>query len=253
MASSSSPRTSRITPSPTHIFDYDYNTNTITDITPSAANGDPADLANQLAETPSFTDRFLMLPNGQALFTVGEDDHLYVYTGTGAVDSSSTPSISGIASNGSNSYTLTGSALNGASQGATYGDDAQMDTNYPIVSVATEIGTTYYATTTDWNMTGVGVANGATSVNFALPSTISSPPNISADSLDAADGQPLTQRDGRDLHRSQWRVHRRLRRHDQLGRRHPDDRHHHRPEWLGRLHGHGHPHLLSAKDPRPSR
>ncbi len=73
----------------------------------------------------------------------------------------------------------------------TYGDDAEMDTNYPIVSVATNIGTTYYATTTDWNMTGVGVTNGATSVNFALPSAISSPPSVTADALVATDGQPL--------------------------------------------------------------
>ena len=56
---------------PTHVFDYDYTTNTITDITPSAANGDPANLVNQLTDYPSYTDRFLMLPNGQALFTVG--------------------------------------------------------------------------------------------------------------------------------------------------------------------------------------
>ena len=109
----------------------------------------------------------------------------------GPVNSSSTPSISGITSNGGNSYTLTGSALNGASQGATYGDDAQMDTNYPIVSVATNIGTTYYATTTNWNVTGVGVTNGATSVNFALPSTISSPPSVTADAPSATEGQSL--------------------------------------------------------------
>ena len=103
--------------SPTHVFDYNYLNNTITDITPTVANGDPADLVSQLGDTPSYTDRFLMLPTGQALFTAGEDTQLYVYTGTGPVDASSTPSISGITSNGSNSYTLTGSALNGAHGG----------------------------------------------------------------------------------------------------------------------------------------
>ena len=101
---------------------------------------------------------------------------------------------------------MTGSALNGASQGATYGDDAEMDTNYPIVSVATDIGTTYYAKTTNWNMTGVGVTNGATSVNFALPAAISSPPSVTADALDADLWATAEQCAGRDLHRPQRRF-----------------------------------------------
>jgi hypothetical protein len=175
---------------PTHVFDYNYQNNTITDITSSS--NPPSELQSQLGSGGSYVDRFLMLPNGQALFTAGASTQLYVFTGTGSVNSSSTPSISGITNNGSNSYTLTGSALNGASQGATYGDDAQMDTNYPIVSVATNIGTTYFATTTNWNMTGVGTTDGATSVNFALPSAISSAPSVTADALTAAEGQALT-------------------------------------------------------------
>ena len=180
--------------SPSHVFDYNYLNNTITDITPTVANGDPADLVAQLnnGEEGSYVDRFLMLPTGQALFTTGWDDQLYVYTGTGAIDTSSTPSISGITANGGNSYTLTGSALDGAQQGAMYGDDADMNTNYPIVSVNTEIGTTYFATTTDWNLVGVGVTNGATSVNFALPTAISSPPVLTASFLAPIDGEPLT-------------------------------------------------------------
>ncbi len=177
---------------PTHVFDYDYVSNTISDITPSAASGDPTDLVNQLDAYGAYTDRFLMLPTGQALFTVGADPHLYVYTGTGSVNSSVTPSISGIAANGNNSFTLTGSALNGASEGASYGDDAEMDTNYPIVSVATQIGTTYYATTTNWNATGIGVTNGATSVNFALPAAIGAAPNVTADALTADADGPLS-------------------------------------------------------------
>ena len=93
---------------PTHVFDYNYTTNTITDITTSS--NPPSDLKNVLTDTPSFTDLFLLLPNGQALFTDGQDLD-YVFTGTGSVNSSSTPSISGITANGGNSYTLTGSAL----------------------------------------------------------------------------------------------------------------------------------------------
>ena len=202
-ASSSSPRTYRLTPAPTHVFDYNYTSNTITDITPSVANGDPANLVSQLAAYPSYTDRFLMLPNGQALFTVGADSQLYVYTGTGPVDTSSTPSISGIFSNGGNSYTLTGSALNGASQGATYGDDAEMDTNYPIVSVATDIGTTYYADTTNWNMTGVG----ATERGHLGQLRVAFRDQLAAERHGRRAGRDrratAQQRDGRNVHRPQ--------------------------------------------------
>ncbi len=91
---------------PTHVFDYNYATNTITDITPSVAKGDPSSLVSQLATLPSFTGRMLMLPNGQALFTAGGTSQLYVYTGTGPVVSSSTPSIAAIFHNSGNSYTL---------------------------------------------------------------------------------------------------------------------------------------------------
>ena len=179
--------------SPTKVMDYDPTANTITDVTPTVANGDPAGLVNQLAGAPAYINRFLMLPNGQALFTTGQSQQTYLYTATGALNTSSTPSITGITPNGGNSYTLTGSALNGASQGASYGDDAEMDSNYPIARVATNIGTTYYARTTNWNKTGIGVTNGATSTDFSLPAAISQPPVVTLSSLGAvAEGQVLS-------------------------------------------------------------
>ena len=173
--------------SPTHVFDYNYTNNTITDITPTTGNGDPSNLVSQLAGTPSYVDRFLMLPNGQALFTAS-DGTLYVYTGTGAVSSSSTPAITGVTSNGSNSYTLSGTALNGASQGATYGDDAEMDTNYPIVSLTN--GTTVtYGRSTGWNSPGaVGLTNGSTSTNFTLASALPSSPVVTPVNPNAVEG-----------------------------------------------------------------
>jgi hypothetical protein len=48
-------------------------------------------------------------------------------------------------------YSLTGSMLNGFSQGATYGDDAQMATNYPLVQITNNSsGHVCYARTHDW-------------------------------------------------------------------------------------------------------
>ena len=37
-------------------------------------------------------------------------------------------------------FTLTGTQLNGISAGATYGDDAEMDTNYPIIQLKAKDG-----------------------------------------------------------------------------------------------------------------
>ena len=63
---------------------------------------------------------------------------------------------------------MTGSQLNGVSEGAYYGDDAQMSTNYPIVRLSNASNHVYYARTTDWT---IGVATGETSesTDFTLP------------------------------------------------------------------------------------
>jgi hypothetical protein len=50
---------------------------------------------------------------------------------------------------------LTGTGFNGNSEGAVYGDDWQMNTNYPIVSLVDTGGKVYYARTFNWNSTGV--------------------------------------------------------------------------------------------------
>jgi hypothetical protein len=177
--------------SPTHVFDYDYVSNTITDVTPTTANGDPADLVNQLAGLPSFTGRFLMLPNGQALYTAGGNANLYVYTPTGSVTASSVPTITSFTSNGGNSYTLNGTQLSGASQGASYGDDCEMDTNYPIVSLVNG-STVTYGRTTNWNKTGIGLTNGATTTNFTLPVALLLPPVVTPVAPTATEGTALT-------------------------------------------------------------
>jgi len=171
---------------PTHVFDYDYVKNTITDITATAPSG----LSSQLSSNPAFVDSMLMLPNGQALISTAGNT-MYLYTGDAGVNTIASPTISGVTANGGNSYTLTGTTLTGSSQGASYGDDKEMDTNYPIVSVATQVGTTYYDRTTNWNKTGVGSVNGATSTNFSLPASISSPPVVSLSTLTPVEGQNL--------------------------------------------------------------
>ncbi|MBV9820825.1 MAG: hypothetical protein JO144_01170, partial [Actinobacteria bacterium] len=145
---------------PTSVFEFDPSTDTYTNVTPNISG---------MSETrASYFDRMVVLPTGQVLYTTS-DDQLAVYTPDGTAVAAAKPVISNIQANPDGTYTLTGSQLNGIDEGSTYGDDALNATNYPIVQLTANDGTVVYARTYDWNATGVGATNGATSVQFALP------------------------------------------------------------------------------------
>jgi hypothetical protein len=114
-----------------------------------------------------FNTRFLALPDGEALLA-DSTRRLYVYKPGGNPAASWRPIISSVQPNPDGSFQLTGSQLDGVSEGAYYGDDAQMSTNYPIVQLSNASNHVYYARTTDWT---IGVATGETSesTDFTLP------------------------------------------------------------------------------------
>ena len=146
---------------PTHIYEFNPTTGVYTDVTPSAAG---------LSSTPAYETRMLVLPSGQVLFNTG-GNKLWVYTPSGSPQSSWQPTITSIAANGSN-YTLTGTQINGLSAGASYGDDAEMDSNYPIIELSNGSGTTYFARTFDWSSTGVATGSASVSTSFSIPSGV---------------------------------------------------------------------------------
>ena len=115
--------------SPTKVFEFDPIANSLTDVTPTNPN---------LSGNVVFTSRMLMLPSGQVLFT-SSSSQLYVYTPSGSPQAAWKPTITSVAANGDH-FTLTGTQLNGLSAGASYGDDAEMDSNYPIVELKSSIG-----------------------------------------------------------------------------------------------------------------
>ena len=82
------------------------------------------------------------------------------------------PTISNIAFNGGITYTLTGTQLNGMSEGASYGDDAEMSSNYPIVRLTSSSGTVYYARTFNWSATGVQTGTTPVTTQFTLPANL---------------------------------------------------------------------------------
>jgi hypothetical protein len=132
-------------------------------------------VANQFTVVPCqpndasqpFTSRFLALPDGNALFADGTNQ-LYIYKPGGRPRASWRPTITKIRRNLDGSFHLTGTQLNGLNEGAYYGDDAQMSSNYPIVRLSNASHHVYYARTTNWT---IGVATGRRSVStdFTLP------------------------------------------------------------------------------------
>jgi hypothetical protein len=146
---------------PTQLFEFNPSANTITQLTlPSA-------LTNALGGA-SYPTRMLVLPSGQVLLSTGSGQ-LWAFTPNGSAQASWAPTISKIAQNSDGSYTLTGTQLNGLSEGASYGDDAEMSSNYPIVELVNSSGHVYWGRTYNWSSTGVATGSAVETTNFTLP------------------------------------------------------------------------------------
>jgi hypothetical protein len=146
--------------SPTYFFEFDPTSSTLTPITNPSNNG----------QAP-FNGRMLLLPTGQVLFANGSTT-INVYTPDGVPDPAWKPSI--ISHPGSllsnHVYNLSGRQLNGLSQAVSYGDDATMATNYPLVRLSNVFtGIVTYCRT--FNHSSMGVATGSItqSTQFRVP------------------------------------------------------------------------------------
>ena len=65
---------------------------------------------------------------------------------------------------------MTGYRLNGISAGATYGDENQNVTNYPIARLTNPLNKdVYYARTYNWSSTGVSTGNKIVSTEMTVP------------------------------------------------------------------------------------
>ena len=145
-------------PPPTTIFEFDPVANTYLDVTP--ANFD-------VSQQNAFQDMMLVLPSGQIMLS-NNSKQLAVYTPVGSPQDAWRPTISSVVTNGS-TFTLTGTQLNGISEGAAYGDDAEMATNYPLVRLTDSSGSSFYVRTFNWSSTGVATGNTPVTVQFNLP------------------------------------------------------------------------------------
>ena len=138
---------------PASIFEYDPSTNAYTDV------GGPSGGV-------AYTYRMLMLPSGQVLVSNGGS--IQIYTPVGGPSASWRPTISSITQNSDGTFKVTGTQLNGLTEGAYYGDDAQMSSNYPIIRL-TSGSNVYYAKS--YNFSSMGVATGSATVSASFKVT----------------------------------------------------------------------------------
>jgi hypothetical protein len=141
---------------PSSLFIYNPATNAFTAVT-----GAPS------FSSPPYVMRMLDLPNGTVLVSGGGSTG-YIYNPGVAPLAVAMPTITDLSPNANGTVQLTGTGINGISAGAGYGDDAQMDSNYPIVRL-TSGASVYYARTFSWSSTGVATGAAPETTQFSLP------------------------------------------------------------------------------------
>ncbi len=148
-------------PGPSSFFEYDPTTNSISEVSSPSNSG-----------RPCFTGRFLLLPNGQVLFT-DQSSSVTIYTPGGTPDPAWKPIIVAVPLNMSvgHHYLLSGNQFNGLSQACCYGDDASMATNYPIARL--EQGSkVFYCRTARHSTMGIATGTKIVSTILAIPATL---------------------------------------------------------------------------------
>ena len=145
---SAEPSAANPKPNPQFFYEYDQGSNSFTQI--HAPDGTWSDCGT--------TDGGYMLdlPDGTILYhpSCNTDATLYVYQPDGTPLLQAQPQIGGISKNTDGSYHLTGTGLNGIWEGASFGDDAQMATSYPLVRFTNASGV-QYARTYNWSTTSI--------------------------------------------------------------------------------------------------
>jgi hypothetical protein len=146
---------------PTYFFEYD-GTNLTQVSVPPTSNG------------PPFIGRMLVLPTGEVMWLTGSHQ-VYLYSNLPSASAAWKPTLQGYSKymERNISYTLKGLQFNGVSNGASYGDECYVATNYPLVRL-NEILTnrTYYCRTFGHSTMGVQTGNTGVSTHVIVPSSV---------------------------------------------------------------------------------
>ncbi|HEY2083369.1 MAG TPA: kelch repeat-containing protein, partial [Verrucomicrobiae bacterium] len=153
---------------PASFYEYDYLANAFTQV--SAPGG------GLTYDNAPFVNSMLCLPDGSVLFVGGQNSKsLYIYTPDGSPVPSGQPVINSITENANGSFHMTGLGFNGISEGAAYGDDEQMASDYPLVRMTNSgSGNVYYARTFNWTSTSVQTGSRVIATEFTLPQNLPS-------------------------------------------------------------------------------
>jgi hypothetical protein len=149
------------------IFFYELNpTNNVftAETSPTGAASYTNDITDQTA--------MLALPDGNILFTATHNQTVYIYQPAGSPAAAWKPAIAQTSYNTDGSLHVAGTQLNGLSQGAAFGDDNQMDSNYPLLRFTDGGGIVYYGHTRNWSSTSVQTGNQLVTTECDLPANI---------------------------------------------------------------------------------
>jgi hypothetical protein len=135
------------THNPFYFFVYDPASKSYTQI--NSPTGGLSD-SNDISDATSMVD----LPDGTVLFN-DTSTQLYVYVPDGPQAPTGQPTINSIGFDNQGVIQLSGTLFNGISQGSMYGDDAQEDSNFPILRFTDGGGNVTYGRTFNWSSTGV--------------------------------------------------------------------------------------------------
>jgi uncharacterized repeat protein (TIGR03803 family) len=145
-------------PSPTHFFMYDGAKFTQV--------GDVADSS----VLRSFQMNFLVLPTGEILGVETDHPNMEIFPAVCCSAKSWAPTIASFPSaiTDGTTYTITGTQFNGLTYGASFGDDEQANTNYPLVRVTnTATKEVSYCATFNFSSMGVATGNAKVSTQFS--------------------------------------------------------------------------------------
>ncbi len=143
-------------------YEFDYNTNSFAAV--NAPDG------SSFIHSQAYMTSMLDLPDGNVLFSLEGSKQYLLYTPGGTQLTSSKPTTSGVYKINCDTFMITGAMFTGISKGASYGDDGQMSTNYPIIQL--KYGTNvYYAKSFGWNRYGSIMTGSASDTTmFTVPS-----------------------------------------------------------------------------------
>lgn len=147
---------------PSHCYEFD------------GTNLNPAPDPPNAASKETWETRMLLLPTGEVLLSARSND-IEVYKPDGSPDASWFPEITSSPASVTpgHTYTLQGRQINGLSQANSYGDDATMATNFPLVRITNNsTGNVVYCRTHDFSTMGVATGNVVHSVQFDVPASI---------------------------------------------------------------------------------